>query len=319
MIGNGMDALGFDIGGTRIKAARVDPAGEIVAMRSRSTPLDLAGMRDAAASITAELSPGDSPLLVGIGCRGIIDHVTTRVEALPGSTSFLEGTVLSDLFPPGSRVAADNDARVAMAGEMLWGAARGCRNAMMVTLGTGVGGAILAEGRLLRGASGVAGHLGHITLDPDGPVCICGNRGCLETFFSARAIESAAFAVAHRGCDSALTRRYNESGGKLACEEVFAAAAAGDPLAAEIVERANRVLGGAIAGLVHTIDPEVVIVGGQISEAGRLLFDGLEREVWQRTKRLLRRDVPIVRSQLADPSGVCGAAALILNESAHIY
>jgi predicted NBD/HSP70 family sugar kinase len=166
---------------------------------------------------------------------------------------------------------------------------------------------------LLRGNGGVAGHLGHLTIDPDGPLCICGNRGCLETFFSARAIESEAFAAAHRGCDSALTRRYRQSHGRLTCEEVFAAAAGADEVALEIVTRATRILGGAIAGLVHAFDPEVVIVGGQISTAGELLFEQLRPEVWRRTLRLLRREVPIVPSQLSDPSGIAGAAALVMH------
>ena len=203
-------------------------------------------------------------------------------------------------------LAADNDARVAMAGEMAWGAARGCRHALMFTLGTGVGGAVLSDGRLVHGAGNVAGHLGHVTVDPEGPLCICGNRGCLETFFSARAIEAEAFAAAHRGCETVLRKRYEESGGRLTCEEVFAAAGAGDAIALEIVGRAVRVLGGAIAGLVHALDPEVVILGGQISLAGEILFGGVREEVWRRTRRLLRRDVPVVPSQVEDPSGVGG-------------
>jgi glucokinase len=306
-----VEILGFDIGGTRLKAGRVDPSGQILALRSSPTPDTLAGLMEAVAELTEHLHPGGGAIPIGAGCRGIVDPVTSKVEALPGPASFLEGTLLRDLFPRAAEFAADNDARVAMAGEMAWGAARGCRHALMLTLGTGVGGAVLTGGSLAHGAGNVAGHLGHVTVDPSGPRCICGNRGCLETFFSARAIEAEAFAAAHRGCDTVLRTRF-EQAGRLTCEEVFAAAGAGDPVASEIVERAVRVLGGAIAGLVHALDPEVVILGGQISLAGDILFAGVRREVWWRTCRLLRREVPVVPSQVQDPSGVAGAAAMVM-------
>jgi glucokinase len=307
-----VEFLGFDIGGTRLKAGRVDESGQILALRTVATPETLAALKAVVGDLLGELQAGSEPLRVGVGCRGIVDPETTRVEALPGPAAFLEGALLRDLFPAAARLAADNDARVAMAGEMAWGAARGCRHALMLTLGTGVGGAVLTDGRLVHGAGNVAGHLGHVTVDPDGPRCICGNRGCLETYFSARAIEAEAFAAAHRGCETVLVQRYQESGGRLTCEEVFAAAGAGDGLALDIVRRAVRVLGGTIAGLVHALDPEVVILGGQISLAGEILFGGVRTEVWARTRRLLRREVPVVPSQVEDPSGVAGAAAMVM-------
>jgi glucokinase len=298
-----VSVLGIDIGGTRLKAGRVDESGRIEASRTAPTPGDRDSLRATLDSLIGELG-GASVNGVGIGCKGIINPATTRVEVLPGTLAYLEGAVLRDLVPAGMRVAADNDARVAMAGELMWGAAKGRANALMLTLGTGVGGAIVADGRLLRGATGVAGHIGHLTVDPDGPVCICGNHGCLETFFSARAIESEAFAVVHRGCASRLA-------GNPTCADVFRAAAEGDAIARGIIGRATRALGAALAGLLHILDPEVVIVGGQISEAGEALFEALKQEVRWRTRRLLRREVPIVPPRVADPSGIIGAAALV--------
>jgi glucokinase len=261
------------------------------------------------------LSGGAGPVAgLGAGCKGIIDTATTRVDTLPGPLHYLEGLRLSDLLaaalPPGVPVAADNDARVALAGERRWGAARGIDNALMLTLGTGVGGAILSGGRILRGENGVAGHLGHLTVDPDGEPCICGNRGCLETVFSARAIESRAHAVAHRGVASRITER--SRAGPLSCDAVFDLAAEQDPLALEIVHRATHVLAGAIAGLAFTLDPAVIILGGQIARTGDLVFKPLREEIWRRTRGLLRRDIPVIPSALADPSGVLGAAALLL-------
>jgi glucokinase len=211
--------------------------------------------------------------------QGIINSETTRVEVLPGTLHYLEGHLLSDLVGGSALVRADNDARAALAGEMAWGAARGRTNAVMLTLGTGVGGGILADGRLLRGSAGVAGHLGHLTVDPEGPVCICGNRGCLETVFSARAIEADAIAAVLRGCESSLTATFGADPRAITCEAVFAAASAGDDVARRICDRAIKYLAGAIAGIFGALDPEVVILGGQIAAAGPVLFEPLQEQV----------------------------------------
>jgi glucokinase len=146
-------------------------------------------------------------------------------------------------------------------------------------------------------------------MDPDGPLCICGNRGCLETLFSARAIESEAFAAIHRGVESRLSACQSKVP---TCAEVFALAAQGDAVARDIVDRATYVLGAALAGLAHVLDPEMIILGGQISAAGDALLEPLRKDVGWRARCLLRRDVPVVRSKLVDPSGVIGAAALAL-------
>jgi glucokinase len=206
-------------------------------------------------------------------------------------------------------IVADNDARVALAGEIAWGTARTYRNALMLTLGTGVGGAVLVDGRILRGSTGAAGHIGHLTIDPDGVLCICGNRGCLETVFSARAIESEAFSAMHRGVESKLLACGSKPP---SCAEIFELARQGDAVAAGIVRKAIAILGAALAGLAFLFDPEAIILGGQISAAGDLLLDPLREEIGWRTRPLLRREIPLLRSQLVDPSGVIGAAALAL-------
>ena len=207
---------------------------------------------------------------------------------------------------------ADNAARVALAGEMVWGAARGRKDVMMLTLGAGVGGAILANGHLLRGHSGVAGHLGHVTVEPDGPLCACGNRGCLETVFSARAIEAAAWSAVHRGCASTLTRLFRDQPQLATCRTVFQAASEGDDVARTIVADAIHKLAAALAGLLHVFDPEIVILGGQLADAGSDLLEPLQQEVWERSRRLLGRDVPLVEQEVADKSGIVGAAGLVM-------
>ena len=310
-----MVVLGIDIGGTQIKAGMVDESGAILASRTVPTPPDLDGFVPSLQGAIQWLREATAdPAGVGVGCKGIINPDSTEVEILRGSLHYLEGLRLSELvgLPLDVPVFADNDARVAMAGEMVWGAARGRENVLMLTLGMGVGGAAIVNGQLLRGQTGVAGHLGHVTIDPEGPPCACGNRGCLETAFSARAIEGEAWAAVHRGCASSLTRLFREQPQLATCRTIFQAAREGDELAGTIVSRAISRLAAGIAGLLHVFDPELVILGGQVADAGADLLDPLQEQVWERSRGLLRREVPLVEQQVADKSGIVSAAGLAM-------
>jgi glucokinase len=307
--------LGIDIGSNQTRAGMVDQEGAILASRTIQTPADLdtflPSLQDA---IRWLVESTELPSGVGVGCKGTIDPDSTRIESLRGPLHFLQGLRLADIvgLPLEVPVFADNDARVSLAGEMVWGAARGRENVLMLTLGNGVGGAALVNGRVLRGRSGVAGNMGHLTVNPHGAICACGNRGCLETVFSARAIEAEAWAAVHRGCDSVLTRLFREQPQLASCRTVFQAAREGDALAVAIVSRAIYNLGAALAGLLHIFDPEVVILGGQVADAGTDLLVPLQEEVWSRSRGLLGRDVPIVEQQVADKSGIIGAAGLVM-------
>lgn len=310
-----MVILGIDIGGGQIKAGMVDESGAIVASRSIPTPADLdAFLPQLQDAIRWLLEATALPAGVGVGCKGLIDPDSTRVAILPGPLHFLEGLLLNDLvgLPMDVPVFADNDARVAMAGEMAWGAARAHDDVVMLTLGSGVGGAVVAGGRLLRGHSGMAGMLGHLTVEPEGVRCYCGNRGCLETVFSAKAIEAEAWSAVHRGCASALTRLFREQPQLATCRTIFQAASEGDEISRDIVSRAIRRLGAAVAGLLHVFDPELVIIGGRVADAGADLLSPLREEVWERTRSLLGREVDIVEQQVADKSGIVAAAGLVL-------
>jgi glucokinase len=310
-----MVLLGIDIGGTLIKAGIVDEMGAILASRTVETPPDLEGfvpsLHDA---IRWLLEATALPAGVGVGCKGIINPDSTLVELLPGSLHYLEGLRISDLvgLPIDVPVFADNDARVALAGEMVWGAARGFENVVMLTLGAGVGGAVIANGQLLRGYAGVAGRLGHLTVDPNGPLCACGNRGCLETVFSARAIEGEAWSAVHRGCYSTLTRLFREQPQLATCRTIFQAASEGDEVSQSILSKAIEGLAAAVAGLLHVFDPELVILGGHMVDAGAELLTPLREKVWARSRGLLGREVPLVEQQVADKSGIVGAAGLVM-------
>jgi glucokinase len=307
--------LGIDIGGTQIKAGMVDELGAILASRTVETPSDLESFLPSLHSAIRWLLEATTlPAGVGVGCKGIINPDSTLVEVLPGALHYLEGLRLSDLvgLPTDVPVFADNDARVALAGEMVWGAAKGFDDVIMLTLGAGVGGAVIANGQLLRGHTGMAGNLGHLTVEPDGAPCSCGNRGCLETVFSARAIEGEAWSAVHRGCPSTLTRLFREQPQLAKCRTVFQAASEGDELAQSIVGKAIHKLAAAIAGLLHVFDPQVAILGGQVVDAGADWLSPLREEVWDRSRNLLGREVPLMEQQVADKSGIVSAAGLVM-------
>jgi glucokinase len=301
-------AVGVDIGATAIKGALVDLGGNLVESFHQPSPRTPAALRSFVHLILQQTKPQIRG--IGIGCKGIIDTETSRVNSLPGDLHFLEGQLLADVIDPkGLPLYADNDARTALVAEVLWGAARGKRNAVLLTLGTGVGGAVLANGAILRGASGAAGHLGHMTLDVHGGLCICGNRGCLETRFSSRAIESDYLAHLHRAAPTKLS--LGKAGEPPSTEAIFRAAAEGDESARCVVDRAFEYLSGAVVSVLHIFDPEVLIIGGNIAEAGPQLLNPIRDEAAYRTRILLGREIPIVFQNLVGYGGVAGAAGLV--------
>ncbi len=311
--------LGIDIGGTRLKVGLVDAGGRILRQALTTSPASKGALAATLPGLARQVLEGSQIRGAGFGCKGIIDRATTEVRTMPGVWSFLEGVRLRDMLagvvPAEVPIVADNDAKAALAGEIAWGAAKGRTNVFLLTLGTGIGGAILSDGRILRGAADIAGHLGHLTVDPNGPFCICGNRGCLETVFSARAIEADAWSATHLGVLSPMCEILRAHPDSLSCRFVFEQAALGDPIARDILDRKIPVLGGAIAGLIHALDPELVIVSGSIADAGEALLEPLRRDVAWRIRGLVRRVLPIVPSGVNDTSGIAGAAGLAASES----
>ena len=300
-------ALGIDIGGTAIKAGIVRISGDLVETVNEPSPRTASALRD---FVDSALKRAARPVCgIGIGCKGIIDASSTRVQSSPGDLRFLEGHLLSDVVATDVPVCAENDARTALLAEVLWGAAHGRRNVVMLTLGTGVGGAVLINGSMLRGMGGVAGHLGHVTVDPGGELCICGNYGCLETLFSSRAIESAYWAHLHR---AAATQLSVDAAGRLPnTEAIFRAAAEGDDCARYVVDRALEHLASAIVSFMHIFDPEIFILGGNIAAAGPALIAPIQDKIARRTKTMLGRQVPIVFQKIVAYGGVAGAAGLV--------
>jgi glucokinase len=301
-------AVGVDVGATAIKAAIVTVSGDLVESFHQPSPRTPAALHDFVHLVLQQAKRQVRG--IGIGCKGVIDTATSRVNSLPGDLNYLEGRLLSDVVESGDLpLYAENDARTALIAEVLWGSARGKRNVVLLTLGTGVGGAALVDGAMLRGASGAAGHLGHMTLDLHGGLCICGNRGCVETRFSSRAIESDYLAHLHRAAPAKLS--LGITGQPPSTESIFRAAADGDESARCVIDRALEYLAGAVVSVLHIFDPEVLIIGGNIAEAGPQLLTPIREEVAQRTRILLGREIPIVFQSQVGYGGVAGAAGLV--------
>jgi glucokinase len=281
--------LGLDLGGTRLKALALSPAGEIIARET--APSDLTTwqqtLRSCVASLIDRLGP---PVSIGAAAPGLVAADERAISSMPGRLVGLEGLDWTDFLNSPVPVTVLNDARAALLGEVWLGAARGARDVILLTLGTGVGGAVLSDGRLLRGHLGRAGHLGHITLDAGGPPDIVNTPGSLED------------AV---GNHTIATR----SDGRFAStHELVAAAAAGNPAAAEIWQRTLRDLAAGMVSLINVLDPETVILGGGIAEAGEMLFKPLAMELERMEWRPGGQRVRIVHAKLGDWAGAFGAA-----------
>jgi glucokinase len=309
-------AIGVDVGGTAIKCGLVSSGGRIEAFRR--IPLErvddsdrlVAAIHQAADGLREEARRnGIGPVGVGVCAPGSIDRAEGRIHKapnLPGLEDLPLRERLTRLLPEPVELA--NDVNAAALGELCFGAGRDRRHFVMVALGTGVGGALVVGGRLYTGAAGFAGEVGHITVDPHGPACPCGNVGCLERFTGAPAIEERARQLLASSSDGGSLRAASE----ITPETVAEAAREGDRVALQVLEETGRWLGIAFITLINLLDPECVVVGGGIAQAGAPLFDSILRTVDDRTMSSTARTVPIVMAELGPRAGMAGAGALAL-------
>lgn len=297
--------LALDIGGTKLAAALVDSGGRASSHRRVATPAGLDGEQlwSTVEALVRRVSRGRKLVGVGVGCGGPMRWPEGVVSPLniPAWRDFPLRDRLREAFP-GLPVRLHNDAVAFVAGEHWRGAGRGNDDVLGIVVSTGVGGGIVAGGRLLDGASGNAGHIGHVVVDPEGPECVCGGRGCLEAIARGPAVVQWATDQGWRPGD-----RQSPTAQDLADD-----ASRGHRVATAALRRAGEAIGVAIASATHLLDLEVVAIGGGLSQAGPLLFTPLEEAFRRHARMEFAREVRVVPAALGQEAGLVGAAALVL-------
>lgn len=303
--------IGIDVGGTKIAAAVVDGDGAVVARTRIPTESDepraiVGGITKVGRELRAA---APSATAVGVGAAALVSGgVIIGAPNLAWRNVHLQEMVADAVGLP---AAVDNDANVAALAEAAYGAGRDARFVVMLTLGTGVGGGLVFEGKLYRGSHGLGAELGHMVIDPDGPRCPCGNDGCLEALASGKAMGRMA---RERAGEPEAKRVLEMAGGDplgITGEIVGEAAVAGDPFGREILAEAGRFLGIGIANYINIFDPDVVVLGGGAASPGELILGPARAAAAPLiVEGKARPAVPIVPAALGADAGVIGAAVL---------
>ncbi len=316
-LAEGLRFLGIDIGATSVDVAVTD--ARMTVLEQIAEPIDVRHGPDAVLAVVLEMvgklrSGGQAVDLhgTGVGVPGPVsfrDGVPVAPPIMPGWNQFPVRSVLSQHL--GCPVVVDNDVNIMALGEMHAGLARTVDDLLFVKVGTGVGCGIVVDGQVYRGANGSAGDIGHIRVDDEGPVCSCGNVGCLEAHFSGAALARDATDAAGAGRSDWLADRL-ASVGVLTGADVAAAVAAGDQVSVELVRDGGQRLGLLLAGLVSFFNPGMVVLGGGVAAGlGHPLLAELRSVVYRRSLPLATGNLPIVLSDLGSQAGVIGAARMV--------
>lgn len=312
----GQLACAIDLGGTHLRAATIDASGHIHFRLKQRTPA-ANNPRDIAAALVAAVrqcdkrceAEGRSISSVSVVIPGTVNVAAGKVLNVPNILcldSFDLATALTEALD--RPVILENDANAAAVGEMWLGAAHGRRTIVCVTLGTGVGGGIILEGKLWHGVNDSAGEIGHMCVEPFGDVvCGCGSRGCLEVYASATAIVRMAREGLPRDPSSVLNAT------DLTAESIFAAGMHGDPLALEVFHRMGDYLGIGLANLINILNPEMIVIGGGVANGWELFEEHMRRQIDEHAFPLPAAEVKIVPAECGDDAGLLGAARLALH------
>lgn len=312
---------GIDIGATSVDVAVTD--GELTVLGHMSEPCDIrsgpAHVLDRVVTLTAKLRE-----------QGLFTHLHGAGIGVPGPVNFAEGVpVVPPIMPGWDRypmreaishelgcpAMLDNDVNIMALGELHAGLARQVDDFLLVKIGTGIGCGIVVDGKIYRGVSGSAGDIGHIRVDELGPVCACGNTGCLEAYFGGAALAAQAQIAARSGASPYLAERLATTG-TLTAEDVASAATQGDPAAIQLIRDGGRRVGQVLAGLVSFFNPGLVIIAGGVARLGHVLLAEIRSVVYRRSLPLATGNLPIILSELEESAGIVGAARLI---SDHVY
>ncbi len=309
--------IGLDLGGTNIKGILLDNCGNIyaktdVATQAKDGPEAVVRRMTGMVSDLEEAAKkaGSKAIGIGVGIPGLPDQQSGLVVFAPNLgwknvpiLKLLTATVTLPVF-------LENDANVAALGEQWLGAGRGSANMVMITIGTGIGGGLILNGTLFNGASGSAGEIGHTVINPEGPLCSCGRRGCMETYTSATAMIRMAQEAIKQGNKTCLASK-----DKIEALDIVVAARDGDKIAAGIVNSAAYYLGVGAANIINLLSPDTIVIGGGVSGAGDILFKPLERSIRQWSLEAAYEAVKVVPAQLGNTAGCVGAARLVLQQT----
>ncbi|MBI4831854.1 MAG: ROK family protein [Candidatus Lindowbacteria bacterium] len=316
--------IGIDIGATELKTGLVTRAGKLVS-KERCETIKIASpshflevLKETIDTLLREQAIDKQSVGgLGIGAPGWVDHPRGIVRELTNIPGWRDVPVAAQLESAISlRSFVDNDANVMAVGELVHGAGRGHQNFICLTLGTGVGGAIVIGGEIYRGAAGLAGEIGHMTVDLNGPECACGARGCLERYVGNRFIVARARGKLETrvgdGAGKVLLELADNQPDKITPKLLAEAAARGDDLASDVWRETGHCLGVALAVLVNLLNPECFIVGGGVAKAGSILFDSMRSTTARLAMNELGKTTPIVQAELKEDAGMIGAATFAL-------
>ncbi len=313
---------GVDIGATSVDLVIADFSGKLLVRYSEPAsvkhgPIKVLGQ---ACSLLEKMLKETKLSLeklygIGIGVPGPVDFsVGTLVSPpiMPGWDRYPIIQTVQQWFPS-ANVVVDNDVNVMALGEIYQGVGKGVDNLIFVKIGTGIGAGIVCEGKIYRGASGCAGDIGHIGVDKFGPLCHCGNKGCLEAVAAGPAIAERSLIAAQAGKSPILLKLYEKNGMVLRAEDVGDAAREGDALAVEVIRESGQFVGDVLDGLVNFFNPGVIVIGGGVSNLGNLLLSSIRQTVLNRSTPLATRDLHIVFSEIGPDAGVIGAVNLAMD------
>lgn len=304
--------IGIDLGGTTVKAALCAPDGTLLHKQSAPTPTGdatglCAAMKQLALGLCAAQGAAPEQITsIGIGVPGSFDKATCTLKF--GTNLGMNNVCFADAFRPdfGCTVQLDNDANCAALGEVTAGAAKGAKNMVMVTLGTGVGGGIIIGGKLYTGCNGIAGEVGHMVIRQGGERCGCGREGCLEAYASAASFVRFAERALAAGRGSLLQEHAGHLNAKMICDAVDA----GDALACELFDEYCVNLSCGLANFINIFQPEAIVLGGGLAGYGEKLLAPLRRLTLPQTFRSDGRNTEIVCASLGNDAGLIGAAML---------
>ena len=309
-----MLSLGVDIGGTKILAGAVSESGEVLSEHRVPSPAQNPEQMVAtvASLIEKVISEVGEVSAIGVAAAGFFNLQRSKVLYAPNLNWRNEPLQQKISDRIGRSVVVENDANAAGWAEFRFGSAQECNSMVMLTLGTGVGGAVVDGGRLMRGGYGIAGELGHITVVRDGLICGCGRLGCVEQYASGTALLRSANELADSSDPlGARIRQLRDQAGQLSGHEAYQAVSEKDPGALMLVEKAAEHLASAMGSIVAVLDPEVFVIGGGLSELGEALLEPLRREfAKQLPAKGFRPQAKVIRAKFSNQAGLIGAAEL---------